>query len=226
MTARGLVIAKAPVAGEAKTRLGAVIGMEAAADLAAAALLDTLAACAQAFPGACHLALTGDLVDASRGAEIRDALSGWTVFDQVGTTFAERLAHAHGVLASAGTGPVVQIGMDTPQVTPAMLRASTEALDLGSDAVLGPAADGGWWVLALSDSSRARVLAGVPMSSPDTYAATVQALTASGLAVASVGTLRDVDTVADAALVAADAPDSRFALAWELHVATEEEVAS
>ena len=44
MSARALVLAKAPVPGRAKTRLGAGIGMDAAADLAAAALLDTLAA--------------------------------------------------------------------------------------------------------------------------------------------------------------------------------------
>src|SRR5690349_472622 len=113
---RLLLTAKAPVAGQAKTRLGAVTGMGAAADLAAAALLDTIDACAAAF-SSCHLALAGDLAEAERTEELRAALAGWDVFAQVGETFAERLAHAHDHVG----GPVVQIGMDTPQVTPARL---------------------------------------------------------------------------------------------------------
>ena len=46
MTPRILVIAKAPVPGLAKTRLGAAVGMDVAAELAAAALLDTVRTCA------------------------------------------------------------------------------------------------------------------------------------------------------------------------------------
>jgi glycosyltransferase A (GT-A) superfamily protein (DUF2064 family) len=42
---RALVVAKAPEPGKVKTRLGAHVGMETAAGLAAAALLDTLAEC-------------------------------------------------------------------------------------------------------------------------------------------------------------------------------------
>ena len=55
---RALVMAKAPVPGRVKTRLGARVGMEVAAELAAAALLDTIAACRSAF-AECHLALDG-----------------------------------------------------------------------------------------------------------------------------------------------------------------------
>ncbi len=62
---RALVVAKAPVPGRVKTRLGAAIGMDAAARLAAAALLDTIAACRSAF-AECHLALDGDLDEAVR----------------------------------------------------------------------------------------------------------------------------------------------------------------
>ena len=50
---RALVVAKAPVAGQVKTRLGADVGLEQAAGLAAAALLDTLEACTTAY-GAEH----------------------------------------------------------------------------------------------------------------------------------------------------------------------------
>ncbi|MFL6062244.1 MAG: DUF2064 domain-containing protein [Marmoricola sp.] len=216
MRTHGLVVAKAPVAGSAKTRLGAVVGMSTAADLAAAALLDTLAACREAFGDRCHLALEGDLALAARSTEITAALEGWDVFAQAGEAFGERLAHAHGTVTSASAGPggVVQVGMDTPQVSAAELLAIAEALDAGAGTVLGPAEDGGWWALGLDDGARAAVLREVAMSRADTFATTRHALAADGSTVALTVSMRDVDTVADAAAVAALAPDTRFARAW------------
>lgn len=217
---RALVVAKAPVAGDVKTRLGADIGVQGAAEVAAASLLDTLRACAAAFgPDRCHLALSGDLDSAVRGVEVTAALEGWTVFAQEGSGFAERLVHAHAVVASRGEGPVVQIGMDTPQVTPDLLLAAGAALDdpagTGSaDAVLGRAADGGWWVLTLRDGRAAAPLADVVMSTPTTYDDTLRALQGAGLRVVGTEVLRDVDTVADADTVAAEAPDGLFAQVW------------
>jgi glycosyltransferase A (GT-A) superfamily protein (DUF2064 family) len=216
---RVLVVAKAPVPGAVKTRLGADIGLAAAAEVAAAALLDTLRACAAAFPTARrHLALAGDLGPAVRGAEIEAALVGWDVFPQEGDGFAERLVHAHTTVAGRGGGPVVQIGMDTPQVTPDLLVAAAAALtdprEEAADAVLGRADDGGWWVLVLRDARRALPLAGVAMSTPQTYDDTRAALVAAGLRVAGTSVLVDVDTVDDADLVAAQAPTGLFAEVW------------
>ena len=209
--ARVLVVAKAPVPGRVKTRLGATLGMADAARLAAAALLDTVVA-ATAAVGAdrCVLALDGDLSTAVDGAALTDAVRGWTVVPQRGDGLAERLAAAH---ADAGPGPVVQVGMDTPQVTAALLLEVAAGLDRAG-AVLGAAADGGWWVLALRDPGRAELLRGVPMSTPETGAATLSALVAAGLTVGATATLRDVDHHDDAAAVAASAPGSAFARAW------------
>ncbi|WP_341926189.1 DUF2064 domain-containing protein [Nocardioides psychrotolerans] len=204
-----LVLAKAPVAGRVKTRLGADVGLERAADLAAAALLDTLAASSAATEH-CHLALDGDLADAVRSDELRAALTGWTVTPQRGDGFAERLVNAH---LDAGPGVVVQIGMDTPHATADDLRAAADALG-DDDAVLGPALDGGWWVLVRRAPDAAASLAGVEMSTPTTYDDTLAALRASGLTVGTTVALQDVDTVADADTVAALAPDTRFARAW------------
>ena len=210
--ARVLVVAKAPVAGRVKTRLGAEIGMVAAAEVAAASLLDTMAACREAFgPDACLLSLSGDFADAVRGDELLRAVDGWSVARQRGSTFAERLANAH-VDVPPG-GPVVQVGMDTPQLT-AELMADVAARLMDHDAVLGRADDGGWWVLALRDPRHATALVGVPMSTPTTYDDTLTALTAAGLDVGDVVELTDVDTAVDADLVASTAPATRFARAW------------
>lgn len=204
MSARALVVAKAPVAGLVKTRLGA--------ELAAAALLDTLAACRAAFgPSRCLLSLSGDLADAVRGDELARAVDGWAVAGQRGATFAERLVNAHADVPPGG--PVVQVGMDTPQVRAVDLYAAATAL-AEHDAVLGPAEDGGWWVLGLRDPRAAAALHGVPMSTPTTYADTAAALAAAGVRVGVTGTLRDVDTAADADVVASAAPDGEFARVW------------
>ena len=60
-------------------------------------------------------------------AEIRARLADVTVVEQRGEDFAERLVGAHADAAAATGHPVLQIGMDTPQVDPALL---TDALDL------------------------------------------------------------------------------------------------
>lgn len=213
MNARALVMAKAPVPGQVKTRLGAKIGMEAAADLAAAALLDTLDTCHQTFGAECHLALDGDLGFAVRGEEIKAALKSWHVFDQCSGEFGARLAHAHTTVARTSADVVVQIGMDTPQVTSTDLG---DVVGLATDgaAVLGPAPDGGWWVLALGRAERARVLAGVPMSVPQTHEETRRALGEAGIEVRSAATRRDVDTIDDAVAVALASPLTRFGQAW------------
>ena len=209
---RVLVVAKAPVAGRVKTRLGAEVGDAAAAEVAAAALLDTVVACRDAFgPDRCLLALAGDLADAVRGDEIADALAGWGVARQRGVTFDERLANAH--LDVPPGGPVVQVGMDTPQLTAGHLHAAARVL-AEHDAVLGPAEDGGWWVLGLRDPRGAAALHGVPMSTPTTYDDTRRALSGAGLGVGTTASLRDVDTATDADVVAGAAPGGEFARAW------------
>ena len=206
-----LVVAKTPVAGRVKTRLGALVGDAVAADLAAAALLDTLDACREAGAEG-HLSLAGDLSGAVRGDEIRVALDGWTITPQRGDGFAERLVRAH---ADAGPGLVVQIGMDTPQVTAAALHQVAAAM-ADHDAVLAPATDGGWWALARRDANVVRHLAQVPMSTDTTFADTQRALERAGARVAHAAAMTDVDTLDDADLVAGLAPETRFAEAWRM----------
>ncbi len=206
-----LVVAKAPVPGLAKTRLAASLGNAAAADIAAAALLDTLDAVAAAPVAARVVAMTGDLSAASRSAEIRTRLADFTVIEQRGDDFADRLANAHADAALAAGGlPVVQIGMDTPQVTADLLVECATAL-LSADAVLGLASDGGWWVLGITDPQAAECLRGVPMSTAETGDATLAALRDTGLSVGLVSELADVDTVDDVEVVRrACSPGSRF----------------
>jgi rSAM/selenodomain-associated transferase 1 len=206
-----VVIAKAPVAGQAKTRLGATVGHHAAADIAAATLLDTLDAVDATPVRARVLALTGDLDQASGGDEIRSRLGDVYVVEQRGDDFSARLANAIADAAAvAGARPVLLIASDTPQVTADLLTECAQAL-VETDVVFGLARDGGWWVLGVTEPSMAECLHTIPTSRSDTGPATLEALRDKGLAVTLVAELSDVDTIDDVELVRADcAPDSRF----------------
>ncbi|GAA3515012.1 hypothetical protein FHR32_007985 [Streptosporangium album] len=196
-----LVIAKAPAPGQVKTRLCPPCTGEQAARLAAAALEDTLDTVA--------LTRLPNPVLALQGLPGPWLPPGFTVIPQRGRGLDERLAAAltdahllHGL-------PIVLIGMDTPQLTPSLLEAAADALT-GHDAVYGPAADGGFWLLGLRRPDPALLL-GVPMSQPGTGAAQLRRLRQAGLSLALLPELRDVDTFADACHVAAQAHGTRFA---------------
>jgi glycosyltransferase A (GT-A) superfamily protein (DUF2064 family) len=204
-----LVVAKAPEPGRAKTRLAATVGARVAADIAAAALLDTLDAVAAAPVSARVVAFTGDLDTAVCAAEIRHRLESFTVIPQRGDDFAERLANAHA--DSADGYPVLQIGMDTPQVTADLLTGCARRL-LDAPAVLGLAYDGGWWVLGLTRAAMAECLRTIPMSQPNTGELTLKALRNNGIDVTPVQPLADIDVVDDVTVVRdACGPASRFA---------------
>jgi uncharacterized protein len=206
-----LVVAKAPVPGRAKTRLAATVGDQVAAEIAAAALLDTLDAVADAAVAARVVALTGELDGAAGAAEIRRRLASFTVIGQRGNDFGDRLANAHADAAVVGGQPVLQIGMDTPQVTVELLHDCGRRL-VESPAVLGLARDGGWWALGVDTPAFAECLRDVPMSRPDTGALTLKALRGNGVDVIYLDELADFDVVEDVAAVReACSAGSRFA---------------
>ncbi len=196
-----LVLAKAPVPGRVKTRLCPPLTAAQAAEIAAASLADTLEAVAACSADRCILALDGTAGDWLP--------EGFRVVPQRGSTFAERLAAAWD---DAG-GPGVQIGMDTPQVTPALLdQALDSVLRPDGDASLGLAQDGGWWMLGLQRPD-SRVFAGIPMSASDTGRRQRDRLVGLGYDVTDLPVLRDVDTFEDLVHVARLAPHSHTARA-------------
>lgn len=209
-----LIVAKAPVPGQVKTRLTTSFSEVEAADLAAAAFLDTL----ETALSVCSVvvAMTGELKAAMRSAAIERELRHATVLAQRGSTFGERLQNAHHDAVHLLTGAVFQVGMDTPQITAAQFKAALTALSI-TDSVLGPAADGGWWGLGLHNARGADTLRDVPMSSAHTGAATRAALEGCGLRVGELAMLTDVDHPDDVDDVARRcAPGSRFAAAAAL----------
>jgi glycosyltransferase A (GT-A) superfamily protein (DUF2064 family) len=195
-----VVIAKEPLAGRVKTRLIGDFTAEQAADLARAALLDTLAVVGDT-PAASHVLLldgrAGDWVPPN-----------WRVIAQSAGGLDERIVNGFEAL---DPGPALLVGMDTPQ-----LRRSDLAFDFARyESCLGRAADGGYWSLGFRDPRRAReTVTGVPMSEAATGAIQYQRLRAAGLSVQLLDTLTDVDTSDDARMVAHQDPGTRFARQW------------
>ncbi len=200
MTPAILVIAKEPLAGRVKTRLCPPCTPVQAAQLARAALEDTLAACDRAAAGARRVLV----LDGRPGPWLP---RGWEVIAQRGGGLAERLEAA---FEDAG-GPAFLVGMDTPQLSPTLVAEGLEALAY-RDAVFGPAIDGGYWAIGLREHDP-RVFAGVPMSRAFTGAIQRARLAALGLRTLDLPELRDVDEIAAARAVADDAPGTRFAAA-------------
>lgn len=197
-----VVIAKECLPGRVKTRLSPPFTSAEAAALATASLDDTLAAVA-ALPVARRV-LYFD------GRRPPAAARGFDVLPQVGGDLDVRLAGVFDALAE----PVLLVGMDTPQFGHADVDAALAGLESASaeapDCWLGPAADGGFWALGMR-MPRGDVIRGVPMSRADTGAVQRRRLEEAGLRVGILPVLTDVDTVAEASVIAALAPESRFA---------------
>ncbi|KQM24305.1 MULTISPECIES: TIGR04282 family arsenosugar biosynthesis glycosyltransferase [Frigoribacterium] len=195
-----VVIAKETIPGKVKTRLHPPLSLEQAADVAAAAIQDTLDV-VRRLPATRRVLL----FDGNRrpvGSEDFD------VIPQIGGDLDARL----GALFDEVDGKTVLIGMDTPQVTVEALAPVFDAWTDDVDAWFGPANDGGFWALGLSRPT-GDLLRGVPMSRDDTGAHQLRRLADAGLTVRMLPELVDVDTIDDARLVASVAPDSRFAAA-------------
>jgi len=199
MTATVVVIAKRPIAGRVKTRLCPPLTLVQAADLAAAGLADTMSAVDASSARSKVLCF-----DADDRSWLR---TGWVQRRQRGGGLDARLA----VALAGAHGPALVVGMDTPQLTAALLDGFDAAR---FDACLGPTADGGYWTIGLRDTSLApAALLGVPMSTGRTFAAQLRRLRDLDLTVQILDRLIDVDTIADAHAVAALAPRTAFAAA-------------
>ncbi|BEP11904.1 DUF2064 domain-containing protein [Acidothermaceae bacterium B102] len=210
IAAQIVVIAKEPLAGNVKTRLAPVYGSDGAAALALAALQDTLAAALASRASRVVLALDG-----RPGAWLPHGVA---VVPQGEGLLGDRLAAAIADAYRDLPLPVLVIGMDTPQVTAELLDTALLRLT-ESSAVLGPAEDGGYWCIGLQRPD-AHVFDHVPMSLPCTGSAQLAQLAARGLTAALLPLLRDVDLPSDVLLVAAQAPDTRFAFVAGLAVSS------
>ena len=111
----------------------------------------------------------------------------------MGKDFGQRLRHGFRALCERGYKRIVVIGSDSPQIPAAWVRGAFAALR-DDDVVIGPARDGGYYLLGLrTDAEPPDLFTGVPMSAPDTCARTIERARRQNRSVAYTPRSFDVD---------------------------------
>jgi rSAM/selenodomain-associated transferase 1 len=191
------ILARDPVVGRGKTRLAAAIGPQAAAELYRAFLLDL------------ELRLGGE--------------RGWSllwVYEPPGAPFAERIgtrcptvpqvegdlgmrmAAAMHEAIRRGAKRVVLVGSDVPHLDPATVAEAFARLREGADLVLGPAEDGGYYLIGAR--SVPPVFDGVSWGGSEVFVQTVARARRAGLRLVEVARTYDIDSAADLRRLAQD----------------------
>jgi len=187
-----VVFVKAPRPGATKTRLVPVLGAEGAAALSRAMAEAALAATTPG-PGEYERLVFFDPPDAA--GELRSWLPGLRLIPQAGADLGERMQNALAHALGRGADRAAVIGTDTPRVDRERVNEALTALDT-ADLVLGPAEDGGYYLLALS-RTWPELFTGVSWSTPEVRTETLERAAALGLRVHQLPFLRDVDTADD-----------------------------
>jgi rSAM/selenodomain-associated transferase 1 len=188
---RLIVFIRAPRAGSVKTRLAAGLG----ADGACAAyrqLIDHLMPAVRASGHSVELRHTPD----DAGDELsRWREPGWDLAPQGAGDLGARLERAFGDSVAAGYERTLVVGTDCPYVTAIDLREAATALD-SHEVVIGPASDGGYWLIGMRGLHRGLFRA-IPWSSEEVTPVTLQRAQSGNLAVHRLRELGDIDTLPD-----------------------------
>ncbi|UGY91229.1 TIGR04282 family arsenosugar biosynthesis glycosyltransferase [Streptomyces gobiensis] len=197
-----LVMAKAPRPGTVKTRLHPLLGPERCAALQAELIRHTLAVTSS-------YGLRTYVAYAPGEAEGEDstcdlAPSGVRPLLQRGGDLGQRLTAAVTDAYADGAGPLLVIGTDAPTLTGELLAAARTALE-DRDVVLGPALDGGYYLIGMRGPHTGLFGIDPALWSTDrVLAATRARADEHGLSVRLLPPLRDLDTPEDAAALLAD----------------------
>ena len=194
---RLLLFAKAPVPGDVKTRLIVPGGLTArqAASLHAALVADVSR---RLEAGCWDLVLMWSLsAGVDPPADLAPAGVPWR--RQRGRDLGERLYHGL-EWAASGAGYAAAVGSDHPDLDPARVETAFDLLAAGRDAVLGPARDGGYYLIALRrEAVRRRLFDGLAWSTFSVLSETLSRCGELGLDVALLPEEEDLDTVDDLA---------------------------
>lgn len=192
---RVLVFARSPDPGAAKTRLIPELGPVGAAALQSLLIERALTTATSAAVGAVELWCAPSAKHALLAASARRHKV--AALTQCEGDLGARMHHA-AATALATADRVIVIGTDCPALTAADLRAAADFLAAGHDAVIGPAEDGGYVLLALSHCD-ARLFADIEWGSDRVLAATRARLAALNWRWHELPTSWDVDRPADLA---------------------------
>lgn len=206
-----IVFAKAPIPGQVKTRLCPPLTPDEAATLHGSFVIDTLE---RTKLTATQLKLQFDRYLACAPSsthvffKIMEERHGVKVIDQVGDDLGARMNQAFDVLFKKGYRQVLIIGTDVPTLPLDYFKQTLTLLD-SHDLVLGPALDGGYYLIGLKRMAP-ELFADIPWSTDHVLKRTQENAVTLGLKAALLEPWRDVDRVEDLqALIEANIADSK-----------------
>lgn len=151
-----ILFSRVPIAGKVKTRLLPILSPEECAILQEAMAID-LAEKLASLGNPIILSYSNEWEDYENGEKLRDKFienirqasqnaPSFTALPQVGTTLGERMSHAMQDAFDAGAAACLLMGSDLPDIMRNDIELAERALSY-SDIVLGPSADGGYWLI-------------------------------------------------------------------------------
>jgi rSAM/selenodomain-associated transferase 1 len=188
-----IVFAKAPVAGQVKTRLCPPLTPDEAASLHGSLVLDMLERC-QSLKGYDRI-LAGTPSPHHPFFRAMEARFKIPVWDQMGDDLGARMSSAFKKSLGSPYRSVVVIGTDIPGINGPLVTMAVKSLQ-DHDVVLGPTVDGGYYLIGLR-SPVPGLFENIPWSTDQVYAITEQKIKALGLSLKILPRLQDLDTVED-----------------------------
>jgi rSAM/selenodomain-associated transferase 1 len=192
LTAVLAVFLKAPRPGAVKTRLVAALGPDAAAGLYRALAEHALAV---TQPRASEYERRLHFAPSDARAEMEAWRPGETWIPQAGADLGARMSSAFHGEFERGADRVAIVGSDVPGVTRADVLSALESLE-DHDLAIGPAADGGYYLIALA-RAQPGLFRGIAWGTSAVFAATMERAAALGLSVRVLEERRDIDTPDD-----------------------------
>ena len=201
-----ILFVKVPARSQVKTRLAAALGEEAALELYQRFVQDILDTLVQ----------TGiPVMICYYPPDNRNAVAGWLgpeqqYLPQEGRDVGERMENAFRQAFNRGFSRVVLIGSDIPDLPAPLIKEALAALPM-HDAVIGPARDGGYYLIgARNDTFFPGVFSGIAWSTGTVFRSTMQAFGKAGQRVHELPLWQDVDTIEDLKDLAARSRRSAF----------------
>jgi rSAM/selenodomain-associated transferase 1 len=188
-----IVMAKAPRAGVAKTRLTPTLAPDDAAALAACFLQDAVFSARR---------VVRDVMVAYAPAEAREMMKAmlqgellWT--EQQGADLGERIETVIREASAQGFSPIVVIGADSPTLPPEFIEAAIRSLsNCEADIALGATEDGGYYLIALREPAL-NLFQNIEWSTPRAFEQTARNAARLGLRLKALPVWYDVDTPSD-----------------------------
>jgi len=188
-----IIFVKYPDPGKVKTRIARELGAEKAADiysLIAGSVIENVSGSDKY-----RTVFFFDPPEMENGIRQRLGRGDVTYEPQSGNTIGERMSDAFERVFSGGAEKAVLIGTDVPEITGEMVTRAFRLLEF-EDAVIGPAEDGGYYLLGLK-KPESLLFDDIEWGSDSVYKRTVERIEKLDLSYKSLDTLRDVDTAED-----------------------------